>query len=127
MPRATHEYPFEQIVAAGISARVDGLLDFAGPAASYLLVLDDDGSLAVSVHPMHIYPKQRLESTKASGKSFVFYDPLEDGMEYIWLQWHQIDLPTMEHLIGGTFDARDFISSRSGKAIDYPEIWSVMF
>lgn len=127
MPRTTQEYSFEHLVAAGIGARVERLLDFAGPAASYLLVLNTNGSLALSVHPMGLYPKEQLESIKASGKSFVFYGPLEDGMEYIWLQWHKLDLATMEGLIGGTFDAGDLVSTKSGKAIDYPESWSVMF
>ena len=127
MPRTTHEYPFEQQVAAGIGARVERLLEFAGPASSYLLILNSDGSLALSVYPMDMYPKQQLESLRASGKSFVFYDPLEDGMEYIWLQWHQIDLATMENLIGRTFDSADFVGNTSSKVIDYPGNWSVMF
>ena len=127
MPRTTHEYPFEQQVAAGIGARVERLLELTGLASSYLLVLNSDGSLALSIYPMDMYPEQQLEGVRASGKSYVFYDPLEDGMEFINLQWHQIDLATMENLIGRTFDSGDFVSNKSGKVIDYPENWGVMF
>ena len=127
MPRTTHEYPFEHQVAAGVGARVEHLLELTGPASSYLLVLNSNGGLTLSIFPMDTYPTQQLESIRASGKSFVFCDPLEDGMEYIWFQWHQIDLATMENLIGRTFDSGDFVSIKSGKVIEYPEEWGVMF
>jgi hypothetical protein len=76
---------------------------------------------------MGIFPRLELESATRSGKGFIFYDPIDDGMEYIYLQWDDIDRTKMERLIGKPFKPDDFVSMFSEESIDYPATWGVMF
>lgn len=127
MPRMTHQYPFERRVAGGIGGRVEALLELSGPGSSYLLVLQTNGSISLTVYPMNVFPGDTLDNLKDAGERYIFYDPVNDGMEHIALMWQNIDQEMMEKLIGSPFDANDFVSQRTGAARAYPESWVVMF
>ncbi len=123
MPRSTHEYRFEIRVAHGVGARLERLLELTGDASSYLLTVRPDGTVAVIAVPTDGDVWEPREAIRASGDPYVFYDPLDDGMEYRYLQWHGIDRPTMERLMGHPFEPDDF----HGWTGDFPESWDVMF
>jgi len=59
---------------------------------------------------------------------WLFYDPF-DSPEYIWLAWRNISRDVMEHLLGVSFQAKDFLPNRDGAEIihSFPETWEVMF
>jgi len=65
----------------------------------------------------------------------LFYDPLDDGLEYIWLSWRDIEQSVMERLIGQQFKEADFLPMPNfvSRAIklhlenQFPRSWSVMF
>ena len=126
MPRTTHEYPFESHVLAGLGERLRPFLELAGPAASYVLVLHPDGSSQINVFRTDT-DRDRARRDGVEGQSYLFFDPVDDGMEYRWLTWKDIDRTTMERLIGRTFAPEDFVSMRSRKERDYPQSWGVMF
>jgi hypothetical protein len=69
-----------------------------------------------------------------SATPHLFYDPLDDGMEYVWLGWHRIERTAMERLIGQPFEGADFISDPKRArapslepANTFPASWGVMF
>lgn len=136
MPHTTYAYPFEAKVghfAGELSERFSAnsllrsFLLTLDPAGNVLSLVFEDGSA-----DWHERPGQ----LKLLGTSHLFYDPLEDGMEYIWLSWHGVDQPVMERLTGQRFIAADFQSHpdfeyRAGclpTATDrLPSSWGVMF
>jgi hypothetical protein len=132
MPHTTHAYPFEAKVgqfAAELSTRFSA----GSSLRSFLLTLDPEGSvksLLFNDGTPGWYDRPRdLES---SGTSYVFYDPLDDGMEYIWLNWHGVEQSVMERLIDQEFTTSDFRPLRQtplGRAESerFPSNWGVMF
>src|SRR5262249_22580141 len=128
-------YPFEAKVgqfAGELSARFS-----AGSAPrSFLLTLDprgdvvslifDDGSVAW---------RERRRELDSLGTPHLFYDPLDDGMEYLWLSWHGIEQAVMERLVGQPFVASDFQPdplfggrAKGRPAVEgWPASWGVMF
>ena len=76
-----------------------------------------------------------LSTGHRSSFSHVYYDPLDDGMEFIWLSWQDIDRVVMERLIDQKLEEADFVppplfSSRAGQLPaegEYPRSWGVMF
>ena len=93
----------------------------------WMLVLHTNGSVSLTVFPMNVFPGDTLDNLKDAGERYLFYDPVDDGMEYIALIWQNIDQEMMEKLIGSPFDANDFVSQRTGEARAYPESWAVIF
>jgi hypothetical protein len=134
MPHTTHAYGFEEKVvgfAGGLSARCT-----AGEAVrSFLLELDRDGN----VTSLSFGGGSRERAARAAaghpGTPHLLYDPLDDGVEYIWLSWEGIERPVMERLIGRRFEGADFIPipafARRARALDpdgqFPRSWGVMF
>jgi hypothetical protein len=135
MPHTTHAYGFEAKVsgfAGGLSARFT-----AGESArSFLLELDSGGS--VTSLSFGDGSREWVEQTLAArrlGAPHLFYDPLDDGMEYVWLSWEGIEQNVMERLVGQQFEEVDFLptpvfASRA-RALDpggrFPPSWGVMF
>jgi hypothetical protein len=107
-----------------------------GAMKSFLMVLDAEGN--VTSLTFETPSSEWTEMTKAivdSGVPHLFYDPLDDGMEYVWLSWRGIEQVVMERLIGQKFDEADFVplsafAARAGKLPvknQFPPSWGVMF
>jgi len=135
MPHTTHAYGFETKVggfAGGLSARFT-----AGESMrSFLLELDRGGNVtSLSFNDGSREWRERAAAAEQSGASYLFYDPLDDGMEYIWLSWGGIERPVMERLIGQQFEGGDFLPNPAfasrARALDteeqFPRSWGVMF
>jgi hypothetical protein len=131
MPHTTHAYGFEEKVigfAGGLSARCT-----AGESVRpFLLELDRDGN----VTSLSFGGGSRERAAAGHpGTPHLLYDPLDDGMEYIWLSWEGIGRPVMERLIGQRFEGADFAPipafARRARALDpegqFPQSWGVMF
>lgn len=135
MPHTTHAYPFESKVgqfAGELSTRLsaDSLL------RSFLLTLDPEGNVTVLAFKDGTAGwHDRVRALESSGTSHLFYDPLDDGMEYVWLGWHAVEQSVMERLIGQKFTAADFqphpwFGSRAAPQMPperFPSSWGVMF
>ena len=135
MPHTTHAYGFEEKVvgfAGGLSARCT-----AGETVrSFLLELDRGGSVrSLSLEGGSQEWRERASAAGHSGTPHLFYDPLDDGMEYIWLSWQGIAQHVMERLIGQRFEGVDFLPvpafALRARALDragrFPRSWGVMF
>ena len=135
MPHTTHAYPFESKVgqfAGKLSTRFS-----AGSALrSFLLTLDSQGNVMSLVFEDGTAGwHDRVRELEVAGTPHMFYDPLEDGMEYIWLSWHAVEQPVMERLIGQGFDGTDFqphpaFGGRGEGRTQperFPSSWDVMF
>ena len=135
MPHTTHAYPFESKVgqfAAEFSAR----LSVGAALRSFLLTLDPQGNVTELTFENGTGGwNDRVRELESSGTSNVFYDPLDDGMEHIWLSWHAVEQSVMERLIGQEFTASDFqphplFGSRAARQTlpeRFPSSWGVMF
>jgi hypothetical protein len=135
MPHTTHAYPFEAKVeqfAAELSTRFS-----AGSALrSFLLTLDPKGNvLSVVFEDGKAGWHERVRELAESGTSHLFYDPLDDGKEYIWLTWHAVEESVMVRLIAREFNAADFQPhpvfggrvENLTKPERFPSSWGVMF
>jgi hypothetical protein len=135
MPHTTYAYRFEGEV--GEFARELSVRFTTGESLrSFLLVLDRDGN--VSSLSFEADSSEWKEGTRAivdSEAPHLFYDPLDDGLEYIWLSWSGIEQSVMERLIGQQFEETDFrpIPNFASRAVrlrpagQFPRSWGVMF
>jgi hypothetical protein len=135
MPHTTHAYPFEAKVgqfAGELSSRCSS----EASLRSFLIVLDRDGNvLSVSFEDGTANLHERVRALNTLGTPYLFCEPLEDGMEYIWLSWRGIERAVMERLIDQRFEEADFLpvpdfAYRAGtlpQANQYPQSWGVMF
>jgi hypothetical protein len=135
MPHTTHAYPFEEKVgqfAAELSTRFSA----GSTLRSFLLILDPKGNVvSVAFEDGTADWHERVRELASSGVSHLFYDPLDDGREYIWLSWHTIEQSVMERLIAQEFSASDFQphpvyggrSARRPQPERFPSSWGVMF
>ena len=58
---------------------------------------------------------------EARGEPRLFYDPLGDEVEYIWLSWRDVARPVViERLICVPFEPGDFVSETNGSRIGAP-------
>jgi hypothetical protein len=135
MPRTTHGYGFEAKVleyASGLSAR------FTTGAAmrSFLLEVGRDGSVtSLSFGDNSREWTELALAAQRTGTAHLFYDPLNDGMEYVWLSWQGVKQQMMERLIGQQFDEADFLPipafARRVRVLNpeaqFPLTWGVMF
>ncbi len=135
MPHATHAYPFEGKVwqfAGELSARFS-----AGPTPRpFLLTLDTAGDvLSLLFDDGTSGWRERTRDPERPGAPHLFYDPLEDGCEYVWLSWHGVGQAVMERLTGQRFTAEDFEplpwlaerAARHSPGGRFPASWGVMF
>ena len=135
MPHTTHAYGFEAKVAGfagGLSARFSAG-EFRRP---FLLELDPVGNVtSLSFGNGTQGWRERASAPGPSGAPYLFYDPLDDGMEYLWLSWDGIEQTVMERLIGEEFEGADFrplpgLAQRArplGPEQRFPRCWGVMF
>lgn len=135
MPHTTYAYGFEGKVGAfayGLCAR----FTTGESLRSFLLVLDPNGNVAtLSFEDGSAEWRENARATVSSDTPHVFYDPLDDGMEYIWLSWKGIEQSVMERLIGQQFAAADFLPlphrDRRAEKLrperQFPQKWGVMF
>lgn len=135
MPHTTYAYEFEAKVgefAGGLSARFTA----QGAMRPFLLELDRGGSVT-SLTFTDDSPgwAERVSAARRTGTPHLFYEPLGDGMEYVWLSWEGVERQDMERLIGRRFEEADFLPipafSHRAKALDpgarFPPSWGVMF
>lgn len=135
MPHTTFAYGFEAKVgefAGGLSARFT-----AGESMRpFLLELDRDGSVtSLSFADGSPGWAERSSEARRLGTPHLFYDPLGDGMEYVWLSWEGVERHVMERLIGRQFEGADFLPipafARRARALGpgagFPPSWGVMF
>ncbi len=135
MPQTTFAYGFEAKVgefAGGLSARFTARESMR----SFLLELDCNGSVtSLSFADGSPAWAERSSAARRSGTPHLFYDPLDDGMEYVCLSWEGIERHVMERLIGRQFEGADFLPipafARRARALDpgarFPPSWVVMF
>jgi hypothetical protein len=135
MPHTTFAYGFEMKVG-GFAHELSTRFTTGESLRSFLLVLDLSGN--VTSLSFDDGSKQWRDSTWAivdSDSPHLFYDPLDDGMEYRWLSWKGIEQPVMERLVGQRFEEGDFLSlpdfARRAGRLDpdrqFPRSWGVMF
>jgi hypothetical protein len=103
---------------------------------SFLLTLDPLGNVISLVFEDGTFDwHERVRELESAGTAHLFYDPLEDGLEYIWLSWHAVEQSVMERLIGQAFDGADFQphlnygrqAERRSSLERFPPSWGVMF
>jgi hypothetical protein len=135
MPHTTHAYPFEAKVGQ-FAGELSGRCSSGSSLRSFLLLLARDGNaLSLSFEDRSPNWQDRVRAVETSGVPHLFYDPLDDGMEYIWLSWQGIERSVMERLIGQRFEEADFLpmpvfAGRAGKLVrekQFPQSWGVMF
>src|SRR5258708_5083222 len=102
MPHTTHAYPFEAKVGR-FADELSQRFTTGTSLRSCLLVLDRDGSVLTLSFEGSPGWHERVRALEATGVPYLFYDPLEDGMEYVWVSWQGIERVTMERLIGQAF------------------------
>ena len=135
MPHRTHAYPFESKVGQ-FAGELSTRLSAGSVLRSFLLTFDPEGNVTGLVFEDGTAGwHDRVRELESSGTSHLFYDPLDDGMEYIWLSWYAVDQSVMERLIGQAFTASDFQphpvfgsqAARQTTPERFPSSWSVMF
>ena len=137
MPHTTHAFGFEARVcgfAYEICARFTTGERERG--RTFLVIFDRDGNvLSLSFADGSREWSENAWSIVRSEAPHLFYDPIDDGMEYIWLSWKGIDQFVMERLIGQRFEEADFqpipIYARRARNLgpekQLPQSWGVMF
>jgi hypothetical protein len=134
MPHTTHAYPFEAKVGA-FAWKVCAQFTTGAKLRAFLLLLDEAGNAqSITFEDGETTWLDHAREAMESGTPYLFFDPLEDGMEYVCLTWHRIERATMERLIEQSFEESDFTPdpqrSRAGildPANTYPASWGVMF
>lgn len=135
MPHTTFAYGFESKV---VSFAHDLSLRFTTGESlrSFLLVLDLSGNVrSLSFADGSRQWRDSIQEIVDSDTPHLFYDPLDDGMEYAWLSWKGIEQPVMERLVGQRFEEGDFLplpdfARRAGRLdpdMRFPQSWGVMF
>jgi outer membrane protein assembly factor BamB len=134
MPHTTIAYPFEWKVgaaAAALSARCSS--DFS--LRSFLVILSADGNVtALDFNDGSPAWRDGVRAVERESVPHVFYDPIDDGMEYTWLSWQGIERNVMERLIGQRFEDADFIPmsvfAHRARTLEppgqFPSSWGVM-
>jgi hypothetical protein len=135
MPHATHAYQFEAKVA---TLAGDLCSRFVGGESlrSFMLVLDQNGEVsALHFNDGSLDWIARRTELQDFALPYLFFDPLDDGEEYIWLEWKDVARTAMERLIGQRFDDSDFrpmahFAERAPELnppLQFPRSWRVMF
>ena len=134
MPHTTIAYPFEWKVgtfAAGLSAQCTSHCSLR----SFLVTLSTDGNVtAVNFDDGSPAWRENVRAVEGESVPHVFYDPVDDGMEYTWLSWKGIERNVMERLIGQRFEDADFkpmaVFAHRAQTLDppgqFPASWGVM-
>jgi hypothetical protein len=103
---------------------------------SFLLTLDHAGNvLSLSFERDALGWYERVRALEVSGVPHLFYEPLDDGKEYVWLGWQSIERPVMERLIGQPFVEADFVpittfahrARQLPTEKEFPASWGAMF
>jgi hypothetical protein len=135
MPHTTHAYGFEAKVG-GFANQLSARFTAGESMRSFLLELDRDGNVrSLSFEDGSQEWREQASAAGHARTPHLFYDPLDDGMEYIWLSWEGIEQHVMEQLIGRRFEGVDFLPlrdfARHARALDpegqFPRSWGVMF
>jgi hypothetical protein len=135
MPHTTNAYMFEFKVS-GFAGEMCGRFTTGESPRSFLLILDQNGSVtSMSFDDGSPEWSERVWATTHSETPHLFYNPLDDGREYVWLSWKGIDVSVMERLIGRRFEESDFLPfpqfDHRARKLDpekqFPQFWGVMF
>jgi hypothetical protein len=125
MPHSTFQFLFEARVldwAGRTSERMTGRL------SRFVLALGRDGVAHALLFEGATTDLRALrDELDRRGEPHLFYDPLDGGMEYIWLSWRGIPRAVMERLLEAELAHDDFVSEKTGERMDYPPDWGVMF
>src|SRR5687767_8103251 len=135
MPHTTYAYSFEEKVG-GFAQELSLRFTTGESLRSFLLVLDLSGNVrSLSFEDGFSQWRDNIQAIIDTDAPHLFYDPLDDGMEYTWLSWKGIEQPVMERLVGQRFEEVDFLplpafARRAGKLDperQFPQSWGVMF
>ena len=135
MPHTTNAYPFESKVSQ-FAGELSHRFTTGSTLRSFLLVFDRDGNvLSLTFEDDSPEWHQKPALLASTGLAHLFYDPVDDGMEYIWLSWQGIEQSVMERLIGQRFEESDFApipfcaarARKLAKEREFPQSWGVMF
>lgn len=124
MPQSTYRYPLEWKILRGLANMSELLANHADQAM--FIVFTENGltkKIILGDRPRHL-DHNDLEGAKREASSWLFYHPF-DAPEYIYVQWQNVELATMERLIRAGFEPNDFVSNVG--VISFPSSWSVMF
>jgi hypothetical protein len=135
MPHTTYAYGFEGKVGR-FAYELSRRFTTRESPRSFLLVLDPCGD--VRSLSFEDGSREWRDSTCAiidSDTPHLFYDPLDDGMEYTWLSWKGIEQDAMEQMMGQPFNEADFLPiqdfAHRARKLDaekqFPRSWGVMF
>ena len=128
MDRTTHQYPFESLVNAAVFKLAHSTF---GPP--------EDGDPEFPTYWVEVgqdFCISRTSSSKTGSSTdtesraqekFIAFCPIEDGMEYLSLEWKNVDRELMEKFVQQKFTAADFVSKKDGAVIAYPSSWCVWF
>lgn len=133
MPHTTFGYPFEAKVH-GFAGEVSSRSTSREDPRSFLILFDRDGNvLSLTFEGGSADWRDMSRKVIYSDEPHLFYDPLDDGKEYIWLSWKGVDQSVMERLIGVHFEDTDFTpypGYRRARALEppnkFPGSWGVM-
>ena len=133
MPRTTHAYGFEIKVAAFVG-ELCARFTAGESLRPFILKLDRAGSVT-SLRFDDGTQEWRSHAEGRLGGSYLFYDSLDDGKEYVWVSWEGVGRPVMERMIGQRFEEADFTPlphfARRARALkpvgQFPPSWGVMF
>src|SRR5947209_106953 len=135
MPHTTHAYPFESKVAH-FAGDLSGRFTAGSSLRSFLLTLDQACNVvALLFEDDSPGWQEKVRALEAAAVPHLFYDPLDGGVEYIWLGWQGVERPVMERLLGQQFEDADFLPLPvfAGRARELPQgkefpvSWGVMF
>lgn len=135
MPKATHAYPFETKIGE-FAAALSRSFSVDSALRPFLLVLDPAGNVASLVFETDESSyRDRLRELQPSQTSYLSYDPIDGGLEYIYLDWQGVVQAVMERLIGRQFVPADFepelvFKHRLRGQLNpkrFPSSWGVMF
>jgi hypothetical protein len=133
MPRTTHAYGFEMKVA-GFAGELCARFTAGESPRPFILELDRGGSVT-SLSFDDGSGEWGGRAKRRPGGSYLLYDPLDEGKEYIWVSWEGIEQSVMERLSGQQFEQADFVPlphfARRARALkpegQFPPSWGVMF
>lgn len=72
------------------------------------------------------FNRDYLEELRNSSETYYFKEPVDDGMEYCWLEWQNLDEALLADYFKLVLTPQEMISFKSGKSINFPQTWSVM-
>jgi hypothetical protein len=125
MPHATDEFIFERKIAAWcgkFSKTMTG-----NPHRAFLTAFDERGEVSqLFFAEGKILDPEKVDSFQSCNRRWLNWSPF-GAPQSRSLGWQNLTREAMERLTGERFPEEDFVSDRTGKRIEFPEKWFVVF